>query len=102
KNERPATGQTSAMTQHMAVNSGNDVPRMIDAATQKIRDTQRGRILASELNTERALQQETQKKLASERALPIPNGERIKQLEEDLRVHHNNISALQREINRAK
>lgn len=101
KNAEPAPGQISATTPGTP-SAGSELPRTVDAATQKMRDTQRGRILASELQTEKALQQDTQKKLANERDLPVPNEERIKQLEEDLQVHHKNINALQKEINRIR
>jgi hypothetical protein len=74
------------------------LPQTVDTATQKMRDTQRKRILMTELQTEMAMQQETQQRLAHERLRP--NSERIKQLEEDLRVHHNNIEALQKEMRR--
>lgn len=100
KNTAPLAGQTQVKsTNHTA---GGDVCRVVDVATQKVRDTQRGRILAAELNGEIVLQQQTQNKLISERAAIPPNASRIKQLEEDLRVHDNNIRALQKEINRMK
>lgn len=79
-----------------------NLPRTIDTMTQKARDSQRSRILATELHSEMAMQQETQLKLTHERSTAYPSVIRIQQLEDDLCVHNNNIGALQKEIQRMR
>lgn len=74
----------------------------IDATTQKARDKQRYDILENELGVELALRQKTQKNIARITAQATPNMDQLKTLEEDLRVHENNILALQKEMQRIK
>ena len=96
------TLQNKALPGTLIARSGTGISPQIDPAIQKARDTQRGRILASELNAELALYQKTQKNIASERAKPNPDRSQINTWEDDLRVHENNIAALKKEIQRIK
>lgn len=82
--------------------SGNGVARTVDTATQKARDSQRERILTAELNDEIARLKASQQNLALEQTVGKRDAVRIKQLEDDIRIHENNVTALQKEISRVK
>lgn len=96
------TLQNKALPGTLISRDVTDISAQIDPSLQKARDSQRGRILVSELNTELTLQQKAQRNLIYERAKPNPDLSQIKILEDDLRVHGNNVAALQKEIQRIK
>lgn len=96
------TLQSKTLPGTLVIRPGMDIATKIDPVIQKTRDTQRGRILTYELNAEFALYQKTQKNIAAERAKSNPDRAQLNTWEDDLRVHENNIAALQKEIQRIK
>lgn len=97
---RPARGASAS--------SPNDFPR-VDANAQKSRDSDRRKILDTELATEEKALEEARKELAEQESLRSGNEknyarvqERLKSYQDRVELHERNITAIRKEIDNTR